>query len=99
MAQRICRWCGKEYNFLKTPSIRPDLYCSKRCETAAENEKSQRSSYSSSSVSGSGGGCAKWIIRFIVLIFFIFFIIGYCSEKNQRKVEKEKTENVREANE
>jgi len=73
MAQKICRWCGKEYEFTKTSSNEPHMYCSKRCETAAKNENSQHSS--------SGGGSKKWI--WIILIIII--IVGYCSRKKEGK--------------
>ena len=95
MAKKICRWCGKEYEFMKTPSRDPHKYCSKRCETAAKNEESQHSSYSRGSGGSSGGGSKKWM--WIVLI--IILVVSYCSKKNDGKEEKVKTENAIETNE
>ena len=81
MAQKICRWCGKEYEFTKTSSNEPHMYCSKRCETAAKNENSQHSSSSGGSGGSSGGGSKKciWIILIIIII------VGYCSRKKEGK--------------
>jgi hypothetical protein len=37
--KRTCKWCGKEYDSMKSGAISKSNYCGKKCEAEAKGKK------------------------------------------------------------
>lgn len=95
-----CKWCGREYDTLRSTANNTWNYCSGKCEGEArlaelERKKAEAELGIRSGSSNSGGCSIRTIIICIISCFIILFIAYTCGGpdiRKKKKNDKDKTE-------